>query len=75
MANVELLKEKIKDSGMTMVAISKKSGIERATLYKKINDNEEKRPEFTATEIVSLSNVLRLTRAERDKIFLSSNVN
>ena len=75
MTDIKLLKEKIKDSGMTMVAISKKSGIERRTLYKKINDNEEKRTEFTATEIVNLSNVLRLTRAERDKIFLSSNVN
>lgn len=75
MANVELLKEKIKDSGMTIVAIAKKSGIERATLYKKITDDEEKRTEFTATEIVNLSNVLRLTKAERDKIFLSSNVN
>lgn len=75
MANVDLLKEKIKDSGMTIVAIAKKSGIERATLYKKITDDEEKRTEFTATEIVNLSNVLRLTKAERDKIFLSSNVN
>lgn len=75
MANVKLLKEKIYDSGMTIVAIAKKSGIERATLYKKITDDEEKRTEFTATEIVNLSNVLRLTKAERDKIFLSSNVN
>jgi predicted DNA-binding transcriptional regulator AlpA len=58
-----------------MVAIAKKSGIERATLYKKINDDEEKRTEFTAPEIVSLSSVLHLTRAERDKIFLSANVN
>lgn len=74
MTDVVLLKEKIKDSGMTMVAIAEKSGIERATLYKKISDKEEKRPEFTAPEIVSLSTVLHLTKVERDKIFLSPNV-
>ena len=56
MANVELLKKKISDSGMTVSAIADKSGILRETLY--------------ASEIVALTNVLRLTRKERDDIFL-----
>ncbi len=70
MTNFELLQLKIKESGMTMVAICEKSGIERATMYNRINGKGE----FTATEIVSLSEVLHLTRTDRDRIFLSKNV-
>lgn len=70
MTNFELLQAKIKESGMTMVAICEKSGIERATMYNRINGKGE----FTATEIVSLSEVLHLTRTDRDRIFLSKNV-
>lgn len=71
MTNVELLKSMIAESGMTVTAIAKKSGIERATLYNRLKGIGE----FTASEIVNLSNVLRLTKSDRDKIFLSSNVN
>lgn len=71
MTDIELLLSKIKESGMTMVAISEKSGIDRATIYNRMKGKGE----FTASEIVSLSNVLRLSKSERDKIFLSSNVN
>ena len=66
MADMECLKEKIKDSGMTMTAISEKSGILRETLYNRLKGIGD----FTASEIVSLSSVLRLTRDERDQIFL-----
>ena len=65
MANVELLKKKISDSGMTVSAIADKSGILRETLY-----NRMKSGNFYASEIVSLTSVLRLTRKERDDIFL-----
>ena len=51
MANVELLKEKISNSGMTVTAIADTGN-------------------FYASEIVSLTRVLRLTRKERDEIFL-----
>lgn len=67
MTDIDLLLSKISDSGMTMVAISKKSGIVRETLYNRLNGIGE----FTASEIVGLSNALHLTRPERDKIFLS----
>lgn len=71
MTNVELLKSKIVESGMTVTAIAKKSGIERATLYNRLKGVGE----FTASEIINLSNVLHLTKTDRDKIFLSPNVN
>lgn len=66
MTDIELLKQKIKDSGMTVTAVSKKSGILRETLYNRMNGKGE----FTASEIVALTDVLDLTRVERDKIFL-----
>ena len=65
MTNVELLKKKISDSGMTVSAIADKSGILRETLY-----NRMKSGNFYASEIVSLTKVLHLTRRERDDIFL-----
>ena len=71
MTDIELLLSKIQESGMTMMAIAEKSGIERATLYNRLKGKGE----FTASEIVSLSSVLRLSKPERDKIFLSANVN
>lgn len=67
MADIELLRRKIDDSGMTVTSIAKKSGIVRETLYNRINNKGD----FTASEIVSLTNVLNLTKAERDKIFLT----
>ena len=65
MANIELFKEKINDSGMTITAIADKSGILRETLY-----NRMKSGNFYASEITALTKVLRLTRKERDEIFL-----
>lgn len=71
MINTELLLSTIRDSGMTIVAICEKSGIDRATFYNRLKG----RGEFTASEIVGLTNALRLTKPDRDKIFLSQNVN
>ena len=66
MPNIERLKEKIEDSGMTVKAIAEKSGIKRETLYNRMKGVGE----FTASEIVTLSSVLRLSQIERDDIFL-----
>lgn len=57
----------MEESGMTVTAIAKKAGILRETLYNRMNGKGD----FTASEIVSLTEVLQLTRADRDKIFLS----
>ena len=67
MTNFELLQAKIKESGMTIVAICEKSGIDRATFYNRINGKSE----FTAKEVVELSEVLHLSKPDRDKIFLT----
>ena len=65
MPNIGLLKEKINESGMTMVALSRKSNIVRETLYNRLAGVGE----FTASEIVGLSEALRLTKPEREEIF------
>ena len=67
MADIEILKKCIEDSGMTMTAISQKSGINRVTLYNRLNGVGE----FTVSEVVGLVEALRLKKPERDKIFLS----
>jgi AcrR family transcriptional regulator len=67
LTDLEKLKEVIDDSGMTMTAIAAKSGIERGTLYNRLGGKGE----FTVSEIIGLSEVLRLTKAERDNIFFS----
>ena len=66
MSNIALLKEKISDSGITMTALSKKSGILRETLYNRLAGVGE----FTATEIVGLTSALKLSKPEREEIFL-----
>lgn len=71
MPDIKLLKDKIKESGMTMKAISKKSGILRETLYNRLKGNGE----FTASEIVALTRVLNLSMSERDRIFLDEKLN
>lgn len=70
MTDIAMLKEVINESGMTMVAIAEKSGIERTTLYNRLNGIGD----FTAREIVGLTNALHLTKPQRDRIFLSNNV-
>ena len=71
MVNIELFKDKIDDRGITIVKLSEKSGIDRATLYNRFNGKGE----FTASEIVGITDALRLTNNERDSIFLLENVN
>lgn len=71
MTDFDLLLSKIRDSGMTVVAISEKAGIDRATFYNRLKGKGE----FSASEIVSLSEVLHLSKPDRDKIFLTNKVN
>lgn len=70
MANTELLRKKMCESGMTVTAIASKSGILRETLYNRLKDGN-----FYASEIVALTNTLHLSREERDEIFLPKDVN
>lgn len=67
MANLDMLNAAIQESGMTMKAIAEKSGMVRETLYNRLAGKGE----FTASEIVGLTSVLRLSKDERDQIFLA----
>lgn len=67
MTDFQMLRNKISDSGMTMVAISQKTGILRETLYNRLNGKGE----FTASEMLALSKVLNLSNSERDAIFFA----
>lgn len=67
MVNLEELKKEIADSGMTMVAIAKKSGISRVTLYNRLDGVGE----FTASEIVGISSALHLSKPRREEIFFT----
>lgn len=71
MVNIPLLKATIDDRGITIVKLSEKSGIDRATLYNRFNGKGE----FTASEIMGITDALHLSNSERDSIFLLENVN
>lgn len=70
MVNIELLKQYIDDSGMTMVSIAKKAEMSRETLYNRLSGVGE----FTASEIVGLSKALKLSNSIRNSIFFSNEV-
>lgn len=70
MTDFDALRKKINDSGMTIVAICEKSGILRETLYNRFKGVGD----FTAVEMVALSNVLNLSNDERDAIFFAEQV-
>ena len=66
MPNIDLLKEKIKDSGIPMTVLAQKSGILRVTLYNRLSGVGD----FTTSEVMGLTKALKLTKSERDQIFL-----
>lgn len=70
MVDMDALKRNIDDSGTTIVALAKNAGIERTTLYNRLNGIGE----FTASEIVGLARALRMTNTERDAIFFACEV-
>lgn len=67
MVNLKKLDETIKESGITMTALSRKSGVSRQTLYNRLGGVGE----FTASEIVGVTNALRLSEEERESIFFA----
>lgn len=61
------LKKKIKEYGMSVSELSRRSGICRQTLYNRLDGKGE----WKASEVIEISKALRLTKAERESIFLS----
>lgn len=70
MADVKALRKKIEDSGMSISFVARKMGMTRESFYNRMN-----KPDFRASEIVALTNILRLTKKERDAIFLTKKLN
>lgn len=70
MINSELLKDKIKESGMKIQYVAIQIGLTPAGLYKKLNNGSE----FKVSEIMALTRVLNLSSEERDAIFFAHDV-
>lgn len=70
MTNTDLLKEKIEKSGYKLIFIAEQVGISPQALYNKINNKRE----FLASEIMKLSELLKLTDEERNAIFFAETV-
>lgn len=71
MTDLNRLKAVIDERGMPVRVVAERAEIPRYTLDRRLKGEGD----FTATEIVGLTRALRLTKAERDKIFLNRNVN
>lgn len=67
MTDLDALKAKIEDSGMTIESIAEKANIKRYTLDRRLKGEGE----FTASEIVGLTKALKLKLSERNNIFLT----
>lgn len=65
MANVEMLKSTIRESGMTVLAVCEKSDISKKTFY-----NRLKKPDFTIREALALKKTLRMNNSQFKQIFL-----
>lgn len=71
MTNSQELRQKIDDSGLKFAFICEKLGVTYATLRRKIRNENE----FTASEIVTLTDLLHLSDDERNKIFFALEMN
>lgn len=67
MTDVKMLDTAIEDSGFSYGYLADALGLSRYGFYKKRNGLTE----FTASEVVKLSEILSLPREKRDKIFLT----
>lgn len=62
--NANLLKGKIIEKGMTTTILANKLGIDRATLYRHMNNGR-----FSLKEIVGIRELLNLSDEESSRIF------
>ena len=71
MMNINKLKGKIVEKGMTTEALASKMGVDRSTLYRKINSKGET---FTIKDANMICSILSLTSEEATAIFFSQYV-
>ncbi len=70
MTNTALLQERIDNSGLKRSAILQATGIKAySTLRMKVKNESE----FTANEIQTLCDILRINTGDRDAIFFANN--
>lgn len=68
MTNTQLLKDKIRESGVSITFLAEKCGISRNYLYQKMDGAVE----FNQSEIKTFQDVLHLTQRERNAIFFAN---
>lgn len=71
MVNINKLKGKIVENGLTIERLAKKIGLDRSTLYRKINNDGET---FTIREANLICSALELSGQEATEIFFSQYV-
>lgn len=71
MVNINKLKGKIVEKGFTVSELADKIDLNKATLYRKINDNGEN---FTIKETEKIAIILNLTAKEINDIFFAQYV-
>lgn len=69
--NVNRLKGKIVENGLNITAVAKEMGIDRATLYRKLNNKGET---LTIREAQNLVKILDINPDEATSIFFGHNV-
>jgi predicted transcriptional regulator len=67
--NIAGLKQRIKDADMNLESFAAAVGIDRATLYRKMNAGGVK---FTIQEIQRIITVLKISKAEAAEIFFTN---
>lgn len=68
MTNVELLRQKLAESGYKLQFIAEQIGLTRQALHNRL----AKGSDFTASEIMTLSKLLKLSAAEQKAMFFCS---
>ncbi|WP_277680354.1 helix-turn-helix domain-containing protein [Gracilibacillus dipsosauri] len=71
MVNIMKLKGKIVERGMNVGQLAEKMGIDRATLYRRINNNGDS---FTIREANQICEILDLSKEEAIAIFFKNEV-
>lgn len=69
MINKVLLKEAIKERGISITFLAKKIGISREGFYKKMNGTTE----YKVSEVSKIKKILNLTDKDIDEIFFDKN--
>lgn len=67
MVNTRLLRGKIEEKGTNISEVAAKMGVDKATLYRRIQNSET----FTIGEVGKITEILSLTKDEAVSIFFS----